>query len=275
VLEAGVRRVFSASSDPNPLVSGKGLNRLKRGGVAVVTHVLKDEADALNRPFFKMMRTGLPWVTLKAAVTLDGKIAAPSGDSKWVTGEASRAWVHRLRDQVDAILVGANTVRMDDPQLTTRLPGGGGKDPVRVVVDSHLKLSPGHTVFTQRSPARTVIATLEDPEGRRARRFLAQGVEVWNVRAKQDRVDLKAVLKRVKKEGLNHVLVEGGAGLYGTLLREHLADALALFVAPKLVGAGGLSWAGELGVKDMAHALAVKDLMMEKVGDDVLLRALL
>ncbi|RKH93533.1 bifunctional diaminohydroxyphosphoribosylaminopyrimidine deaminase/5-amino-6-(5-phosphoribosylamino)uracil reductase RibD [Corallococcus sp. AB038B] len=275
VLEAGVRRVFSASSDPNPLVSGKGLNRLKRGGVAVVTHVLKDEADALNRPFFKMMRTGLPWVTLKAAVTLDGKIAAPSGDSRWVTGEASRAWVHRLRNQVDAILVGANTVRMDDPQLTTRLPGGGGKDPVRVVVDSHLKLSPGHTVFTQRSPARTVIATLEDPEGRRARRFLAQGVEVWNVRAKQDRVDLKAVLKRVKKEGFNHVLVEGGAGLYGTLLREHLADALALFLAPKLVGAGGLSWAGELGVKDMAHALAVKDLTMEKVGDDVLLRALL
>ncbi|RYZ33741.1 MAG: RibD family protein, partial [Myxococcaceae bacterium] len=187
----------------------------------------------------------------------------------------SRAWVHRLRDQVDAILVGANTVRMDDPQLTTRLPGGGGKDPVRVVVDSHLKLSPGHTVFTQRSPARTIIATLEDPEGRRARRFLAQGVEVWNVRAKQDRVDLKAVLKRVKKEGLNHVLVEGGAGLYGTLLREHLADALALFLAPKLVGAGGLTWSGELGVKDMAHALAVKDLTMEKVGDDVLLRALL
>ncbi|WP_223644937.1 bifunctional diaminohydroxyphosphoribosylaminopyrimidine deaminase/5-amino-6-(5-phosphoribosylamino)uracil reductase RibD [Corallococcus sp. EGB] len=275
VLEAGVRRVFSASADPNPLVSGKGLNRLKRGGVAVVPHVLKDEADALNRPFFKMMRTGLPWVTLKAAVTLDGKIAAPSGDSRWVTGEASRAWVHRLRDQVDAILVGANTVRMDDPQLTTRLPGGGGKDAVRVVVDSHLRLSPGHTVFTQRSPARTVIATLEDPEGRRARRFLAQGVEVWNVRAKQDRVDLKALLKRVAKEGLNHVLVEGGAGLYGTLLREHLADALALFLAPKLVGAGGLTWAGELGVKDMAHALAVKDLTMEKVGDDVLLRALL
>ncbi|RKH66352.1 bifunctional diaminohydroxyphosphoribosylaminopyrimidine deaminase/5-amino-6-(5-phosphoribosylamino)uracil reductase RibD [Corallococcus aberystwythensis] len=275
VLEAGVRRVFSASSDPNPLVSGKGLNRLKRGGVAVVTHVLKDEADALNRPFLKMMRTGLPWVTLKAAMTLDGKIAAPSGDSRWVTGEASRAWVHRLRDQVDAILVGANTVRMDDPQLTTRLPGGGGKDPVRVVVDSHLKLSPGHTVFTQRSPARTVVATLEDPEGRRARRFLAQGVEVWNVRAKQDRVDLKAVLKRVKKEGLNHVLVEGGAGLYGTLLREHLADALALFLAPKLVGAGGLTWTGELGVKDMAQALALKDLSMEKVGDDVLLRALL
>ncbi|RKH03913.1 bifunctional diaminohydroxyphosphoribosylaminopyrimidine deaminase/5-amino-6-(5-phosphoribosylamino)uracil reductase RibD [Corallococcus sp. CA053C] len=275
VLEAGVRRVFSASSDPNPLVSGKGLNRLKRGGVAVVTHVLQDEADALNRPFFKVMRTGLPWVTLKAAVTLDGKIAAPGGDSRWVTGEASRAWVHRLRDQVDAILVGANTVRMDDPQLTTRLPGGGGKDPVRVVVDSHLKLSPGHTVFNQRSAARTVVATLEDPEGRRARRFLAQGVEVWHVRAKQDRVDLKAVLRRVAKEGLNHVLVEGGAGMYGTLLRERLADALALFLAPKLVGAGGLSWAGELGVKDMAQALAVKDLTVERVGEDVLLRALL
>ncbi|MCY1041384.1 bifunctional diaminohydroxyphosphoribosylaminopyrimidine deaminase/5-amino-6-(5-phosphoribosylamino)uracil reductase RibD [Corallococcus sp. bb12-1] len=275
VLEAGVRRVFSASSDPNPLVSGKGLNRLKRGGVAVVTHVLKAEADALNRPFFKVMRTGLPWVTLKAASTLDGKLAASNGSSQWVTGAPALEWVHKLRDQVDAILVGANTVRLDDPRLTTRLPGGGGKDPVRVVVDSHLKLSPTHTVFTQRSPARTIIATLEDPDGRKARRFLAQGVEVWHVRAKQDRVDLKAVLRRIAKEGLNHVLVEGGAGLYGTLIRERLADSLDLFLAPKLVGAGGLSWAGELGVKDMAQALAVKDLKVEKVGDDVLLRALL
>lgn len=275
ILEAGVRRVICASSDPNPKVSGKGVARLRRGGVQVLTGVLAQEADKLNRPFFKVMRTGLPWVTLKAAVTLDGKLATATGDSRWVTGEPARAWVHRLRDSVDVILVGANTVRKDDPKLTTRLPGGGGKDPLRVIVDSHLRLSPGYTVFTQRSAARTVIATLEDPEGRKARRFLSQGVEVWQVRQKADRVDLKALLRRIAKGGLNHVLVEGGAEMYGSFLRAHLADALALFLAPKLIGSPGLSWAGDLGVKEMVQAVAVKDLSFERFGEDMLLQGLL
>jgi len=275
ILEAGVRRVICASADPNPQVSGKGVARLRRAGVKVLTGVLKEEADTLNRPFFKVMRTKLPWVTLKAAVTLDGKLATATGDSRWVTGEPARAWVHRLRDAVDVILVGANTVRMDDPKLTTRLPGGGGKDALRVVVDSHLRLSPSYTVFTQRSPARTVIATLEDPEGRKARPFLAQGVEVWQVRQKAGLVDLKALLRRIAKNGLNHVLVEGGADMYGSFLRGHLADALALFLAPKLIGSPGLSWAGDLGVKEMAQAVSVSDLTFERHGEDVLLQALL
>jgi diaminohydroxyphosphoribosylaminopyrimidine deaminase/5-amino-6-(5-phosphoribosylamino)uracil reductase len=275
IREAGVRRVICASADPNPQVSGKGVARLRRAGVQVLTGVLQEEADTLNRPFFKVMRTGMPWVTLKAAVTLDGKLATATGDSRWVTGEPARAWVHRLRDSVDVILVGANTVRKDDPKLTTRIPGGGGKDPLRVVVDSHLRLSPGYTVFTQRSPARTVIATLEDPEGRKAQRFLAQGVEVWQVRQKAGRVDLKALLKRIAKNGLNHVLVEGGAEMYGSFLRGHLADALALFLAPKLIGSPGLSWAGDLGVKEMAQAVSVSDLTFERHGNDVLLQALL
>jgi diaminohydroxyphosphoribosylaminopyrimidine deaminase/5-amino-6-(5-phosphoribosylamino)uracil reductase len=191
-----------------------------------------------------------------------------------VTGEEARAWVHRLRNQVDAILVGANTVRLDDPKLTTRLPGGAGRDAVRLVVDSHLRLTPKYTLFTQRSPARTVIATLEDPAGRKARRFADAGVDVWQVRAtKTGRVNLKALLQRVAEEGLNHVLVEGGSELYGSFLREGLADALALFLAPKLIGAKGLSWTGDLGVKLMGEALTVKDLSFERFGEDLLLQA--
>ncbi|AKQ65216.1 Diaminohydroxyphosphoribosylaminopyrimidine deaminase [Myxococcus hansupus] len=275
IIEAGVRRVICASADPNPKVSGKGVARMRRAGLKVLTGVLTEEADRLNRPFFKMIRTGLPWVSLKAAVTLDGKLATATGDSRWVTGPPARAWVHRLRDSVDVILVGANTVRKDDPKLTTRLPGGGGKDPLRVVVDSHLRLSPGYTVFTQRSAARTVVATLEDPEGRKARRFLAQGVDVWQMRQKSGQVDLKALLRRLAKEGLNHVMVEGGAEMYASFLRGHLADSLALFLAPKLIGSPGLSWAGDLGVKEMAQALSVKDLTFERHGDDMLLQALL
>ncbi|MBU8899154.1 bifunctional diaminohydroxyphosphoribosylaminopyrimidine deaminase/5-amino-6-(5-phosphoribosylamino)uracil reductase RibD [Corallococcus sp. H22C18031201] len=275
ILEAGVRRVFCGSADPNPLVSGKGVARLRRGGVKVVTGVLQDEADALNRPFFHVLKTGLPWVTLKAAVTLDGKLATATGDSRWVTGEAARAWVHQLRDRVDAILVGANTVRLDDPKLTTRLPGGGGKDAVRVVVDSRLRLSANATVFTQRSSARTVVATLEDPEGRKARKLAALGVDVWQVRAKKERVDLTALLRRMAKAGMSHVLVEGGSELYASLLRERRANALALFLAPKLIGASGLSWAGDLGVQAMSQALKVKSLTLEHIGEDVLLQALL
>jgi diaminohydroxyphosphoribosylaminopyrimidine deaminase/5-amino-6-(5-phosphoribosylamino)uracil reductase len=274
VLEAGVRRVICASADPNPKVNGKGVARLRRGGVEVLTGVLREEADKLNRPFFKVIQTGLPYVTLKAAVTLDGKLATATGDSRWVTGEDARAWVHRLRDQVDAILVGANTVRLDDPKLTTRLPGGAGRDAVRIVVDSRLRLTPKYTIFSQRSPARTVIATLEDPASRKARRFADLGVDVWQVRAtKNGRVNLKALLKRVAEEGLNHVLVEGGSELYGSFLREGLADALALFLAPKLIGAKGLSWTGDLGVKVMGDALAVKDLTFERFGEDLLIQA--
>lgn len=274
LLEAGVRRVICASADPNPKVNGKGVARLRRGGVEVLTGVLREEADRLNRPFFKVIQKGLPYVTLKAAVTLDGKLATATGDSRWVTGEEARAWVHRLRDQVDAILVGANTVRLDDPRLTTRLPGGGGRDPVRIVVDSRLRLTPKYQVFTQRSPARTVLATVEDPTSRKARRFSELGVDVWQVRANRaGRVDLKALLKRIAKEGLSHVLVEGGAEVYGSFLREKLADSLALFVAPKLIGAKGLSWTGDLGINVMPKALAVKDLSFERFGEDLLIQA--
>ncbi|ATB32490.1 bifunctional diaminohydroxyphosphoribosylaminopyrimidine deaminase/5-amino-6-(5-phosphoribosylamino)uracil reductase RibD [Melittangium boletus] len=273
ILDAGVRRVISASSDPNPKVNGKGISRLRRAGVEVLTGVLVEEADRLNRPFFKAMTTGLPYVSLKAAVTLDGKLATATGDSRWVTGEQARAWVHRLRDQVDVILVGANTARRDNPQLTTRLPGGEGKDPVRVVVDSRLRLPATLTVFTQRSPARTVVATLEDPAGRKAKRFLAAGVDVWQLPEKKDQVDLEALMRRLAKEGLNHVLVEGGAEMYGSFLREELADELLLFVAPKLIGGEGLSWSGSLGVKQMARALTVSALSYEQVGEDLLLRA--
>ncbi len=273
IIDAGVRRVITASSDPNPKVNGKGVARLRRAGVQVITGVLQEEADRLNRPFFKVIRTGLPYVTLKAAVTLDGKLATGTGDSRWVTGEPARAWVHQLRDRVDVILVGANTVRLDNPRLNTRLTGGGGRDPVRLVVDSHLRLKPTATVFTQRSSARTVVATLEEPTHRKARQFSDQGVEVWTVREKRGKVDLKALLGRIAQEGLNHVVVEGGAEMYGSFLRERLADELALFLAPKLIGSQGLSWAGDLRVKVMAKALPLKGVTIEQIGEDLLLQA--
>lgn len=274
ILEAKVRRVICASSDPNPLVNGKGVARLRRAGVEVITGVLREEADALNRPFFKWVTRKRPYVTLKAAVTLDGKIASGAGDSRWITGEEARLLVHRLRDRVDAVLVGANTVREDDPKLTTRLPGGGGRDAARVVVDSRLRLRPDHAVFSAKSGVpRVVVATTLPADSPRAKKFVTRGVEVWTVKARRGQVDLEALLHRMGVEGMLHVLVEGGARVFGSALAGDLWDELWVFVAPKLVGARGLTWSGELPVRRMAEALAVGELQIQKVGRDVLLKA--
>ncbi len=272
IIDAGVRRVVFASSDPNPLVNGRGVRRLAKAGIPTLGGVLKDEADALNRPFFQFMRTGMPWVTLKAAVTLDGKLATATGDSRWVSSEASRVRVHQLRDQVDAILVGAGTVEHDDPLLTTRLPQGG-RDAARVVVDSRLRASPKRKIFSLRSPAPTIVATLEREGSPRARKLSRRGATVWTVPRKGDRVDVKALLRRLAQEGHLHVLVEGGAELFSTLLRERLADELWLFLAPKLVGEAGVTWSGALPVAAMSQALWVQPWSVEQIDGDLLVRA--
>jgi diaminohydroxyphosphoribosylaminopyrimidine deaminase/5-amino-6-(5-phosphoribosylamino)uracil reductase len=233
--------------------------------------VLRDETDEIYRPFFKYMKEGVPWVTLKAAVTLDGKIATASGDSRWVSGEASRRRVHELRNRVDAILVGANTVREDDPRLTTRLPGGKGRNSVRVVLDSRLGLPLAAKVF-QTKEARTIVATGVE-RGRRAAALARKGVEVWSLKRRAGQVDLSSLLGRLGEEGFLHVLVEGGAAVFAAFLRERLADEVYLFVAPKVVGASGLSWVGELGVTRMSEAVAASGMVVERVGGDVLVRA--
>lgn len=271
ILDAGIRRVVCGSSDPNPVVNGKGIARLRKAGVEVVTGVLAEECDALNRPFFKWMKARMPFVTLKAAITLDGKLASSTGDSRWVTGEAARERVHRLRDQADAVLVGAGTVEKDDPQLTTRVPGG--RDAVRVIVDSKLRLSPNAKVFTQPSAAKTVVATLQKVDSPKARKLAKQGVDVWNVPARGGRVDLKSLLRQLGEAGLLHVFVEGGSEVFASFLKDELADELLLFIAPKIVGASGISWAGELGVKEMAKALKLEATKVDRVGEDILVTA--
>lgn len=273
ILDAGIRRVVCGSSDPNPLVDGKGIAKLRKAGVQVLTHVLRDECDALNRPFFKAMRTGMPFVTLKAAITMDGKLASATGDSKWVTGEPARALVHELRNRADAVLIGAGTAEKDDPQLTTR-GVSGGRDAVRIVVDSSVRLSPRAKLVTQKSHARTVLATVQGADSKALAKLEAAGVDVWRVKATRDgRVDLKALLKKCAEAGLHHVLVEGGAELFASFLKDRLADELRLFIAPKIVGASGISWAGELGVTEMAKALQLETTRVEKVGDDILVCA--
>jgi diaminohydroxyphosphoribosylaminopyrimidine deaminase / 5-amino-6-(5-phosphoribosylamino)uracil reductase len=273
ILDAGVARVVSASMDPNPLVNGKGLERLRAEGVAVWTGVLESEADALNRPFFKSMRTGLPFVTLKVAATLDGKLASASGDSRWVTGDEARADVHRLRSGVDALLVGAGTVRADNPQLTTRLATGEGRNPLRVVLDTEARLPTELKVFQQVDRERTVVVCALDKAQPAAERLASTGARVWGVPRGRTGLEMTAVLRRLVEDGALHVMAEGGSQLFASLLTARAADELVLYLAPKLLGAEGLGWLGPLGLARMADALEVAVEDVAQLGQDFRLRA--
>jgi diaminohydroxyphosphoribosylaminopyrimidine deaminase/5-amino-6-(5-phosphoribosylamino)uracil reductase len=266
ILEAGVRRVFSGSSDPNPRVNGRGVRRLRRAGTEVHTGVLRAECDALVAPWLRFITTGRPHVTLKLASTLDGRIATASGDSRWVTGRAARAEVHRLRDAADAVLVGAGTARADDPRLTTRLARGKGRDPIRVVLDSRLRLPSTLRLFRQRSAAPTIVAHVSG----RPPAKLPAGVEFLRCRSRGGRVDLADLLRRLGRRGVTTLLVEGGGEVAASLLRAGLVDRLLLFVAPRIAG-GGISWMPGEGPARMAGALAVRDLEVRRVGADLLL----
>ncbi len=267
ILSAGVRRVFVGSEDPNPLVSGKGVARLRRAGVEVVTGVLAPECDALNTQWFRFIRDRRPYVTLKAAVTLDGCMATRTGDSRWVTGEEARRWVHRLRDRVDAVLVGAGTARADDPRLTTRLPGGRGHDPIRVVLDTDLSLPARLALFRARSAAPTIVA---HASGRTRR--LGPGVELVRCRRGRGGVDLRDLLGKLAERGVTHLLVEGGAHVHARFLAEGLVDRVAVFVAPKLLGGEGVPLAAGPGPSRMADALRLEEVEVERIGEDVLVQ---
>lgn len=267
ILEAGVRRVFTGSHDPNPLVNGKGVARLRAAGVEVVEDVLRAECDALVAPWQTFMRERRPFVTLKAAVTLDGRLATRTGDARWVTGAAARDRVHRLRDEVDAVLVGSGTARADDPRLTTRLPGGKGRDPLRVVLDTELRLPPRLALFRGGSTAPTIVAHAPDA---RARRPAGPGVERLAVRRGKGGLSLPDLLAKLAARGVVHLLVEGGAAVHARFLEAGLVDRVMVFVAPKLLGADGVPLAALRGPARMAGAMSLRDVSVERLGDDVL-----
>jgi diaminohydroxyphosphoribosylaminopyrimidine deaminase/5-amino-6-(5-phosphoribosylamino)uracil reductase len=274
LVAAGVRRVYTGAVDPNPLVHGRGLARLREAGLLVRDDVLPDECARAHRAFFQRVTTGRPLVVLKAAATADGKIATATGDSRWVTGEASRLLAHRWRDEFDAILAGAGTVEKDDPLLTTRLPAPavGGREPrtpLRVVVDGRGRPRAAAKVFDV--AAGPVLLATTGADEARLRDIAARGVELVRLPGGPDGVDVRALVDELGRRGVCSVLVEGGAHLHGALLRAGLADELRLFLAPKLAGGEGLSWSGALGIAAMGDALRLEDLRVERVGEDLLL----
>ncbi len=267
LIAAGVARVVIGSIDPNPLVRGRGVHRMRAAGLEVVIGVQKVNCDSINESWFKFITTGFPWVHLKAAITLDGKLATASGDSRWVTGPASRLRVHQLRDQLDAVLVGIGTAIADNPRLTVRgVPGG--RDPIRVVVDSLARLSPRARLL----PALVACTSRAPPA--RVRRLEKAGSIVLRCRG-AERVDLEDLLRQLAGRGLTSLLVEGGAALHGSFLAQGLWDELSLFVAPKLAGESALSWAGLPGSTSMKDALPLRIQSVDSAtfAPDLLLRA--
>ncbi len=271
VISAGIARVVAAMADPNPLVAGKGLARLGEAGIDVTLGVMEKEALLLNEVFIKYITTRSPFVVAKAAMSLDGKIATRSGKSKWITGPAARAFGHQLRDWYDAILVGIGTVLADDPSLTTRLPGGGGRDPARVILDSRARILPQARVLTQRSAAPTIIAVTAAAPQERIITLRESGAEVLVIN-EGPRVDLAELLKILGARGITSVLIEGGAGVHGSAISAGLADKAAWFIAPKIIGgAAAPGPVGGTGADDPAGAAALERVRVRRLGPDILL----
>ncbi|MGQ9919961.1 MAG: bifunctional diaminohydroxyphosphoribosylaminopyrimidine deaminase/5-amino-6-(5-phosphoribosylamino)uracil reductase RibD [Desulfobacca sp.] len=272
VLAAGIARVVIANADPNPRVTGGGAAFLRQQGLQVEMGLLAEAARRLNEPFFKASTTGRPWVIAKAAASLDGKIATHTNDSHWITGPAARLWVHRLRHQVDAILVGVGTVVADDPQLTTRLPRGRGKDPVRVILDSRLRLPLTAQVLQLHSTAPTWIACTEAAPPDKREALAALGAECLLLPSRQGRVDLEALLSLLGQRRLQSLLVEGGAEVHGAFFEAGLIDKFYLFLAPKLIGgrqAPGVF--GGQGITRLAEAPSLRELTIRRLGPDLLI----
>jgi len=274
LVETGVRRVVIGCVDPYPPVRGRGLKILRAAGIKIVNGVLEDECRDLNRGFITRVTRRRPFTTLKLALSLDGRIAAASGDSQWISSAPSRALVHRWRSEADAVMVGAGTVIADDPRLTCRIPGG--RDPVRVVIDGRLRVSPRARVFTQRSAAPALLVTTTANAARARRRYGREGaggrVEVVGCPGRRGEVDLRAAMREFARRGWCNVLIEGGANLAGAALGAGIVDRVAFFAAPILVGTGTPAIEG-LGFKRVRDAIKLGGLSLRRLGGDLLIQA--
>jgi diaminohydroxyphosphoribosylaminopyrimidine deaminase/5-amino-6-(5-phosphoribosylamino)uracil reductase len=267
IIDAGVKRVVAAMKDPNPLVSGRGLSELQRAGVATASGVFQEEARALNEAYIKYITTKRPFVILKTAMTLDGKIATATGSSKWITGERARLMVHRLRSSVDAVLTAVGTVKADDPELTARVKGG--KNPMRVVIDPDLKTPLEARIL--RRPPETVMVTKS--KGRKAKYLEKTGINVIHYK---ETLELDWLMGRLAGMGIASVLIEAGSSLNARALREGVVDKVMFFIAPKIMG-GKDSYpsVGGATVSSLEEALRIRDMKVRRVGEDILVEGYL
>ena len=270
VIEAGIRRVVIAMRDPNPLVAGKGIAMLREAGVDVECGVLEEEARRLNEVFLKWISTKCPFVTMKTAMTLDGKIATAAGKSQWITGEASRRRVHEWRDVHDGILVGINTVLKDNPSLTTRLAGRAGKNPVRIILDSRGRMPLDAKIMTD-GAAKNILAVTTRAPKEKLEALRAAGAEILEA-GDGPQVDLPMLMRKLGEREICSLFVEGGAAVNFSFLQAGLVDRVHTFVAPKLLGGkDALTPVGGDGFAELSDAVELERLETEFLAGDLLI----
>ncbi len=275
IIESGIRRVVVAMRDPNPKVAGRGIALLRRAGIRVTEGILKDRAKRLNEVYSKYITTRKPFVILKSAVTLDGKIAVARGSASRITGEEARREAHRLRDRTDAVMVGIETVLVDDPRLTTRLPGGRGRDSIRVILDSTLRVPLKSRVLTESSEAETWIVTTRRAHPDRIRAVEHTGAKVIIAKDREGRIDLLELMTRLGEMGVTNVLIEGGGRINASALAAGIVDKVVWFIAPFL--AGGRDSVGVLGDdedrsgRSSFYPVLLREVTVRPLGRDIML----
>ncbi len=272
ILSAGIRHVVMAMADPNPDVKGGGADFLIRNGITVETGICEDQARRLNEIFIKYIRTKRPFVTLKCAATLDGRIATRTFDSKWITGPAARNYVHELRHRMDAIMVGINTVTADNPRLTARLEVKTAIDPVRIILDTNLSIPEDANVLRIPSTADTIIVTGNSAASPKRKRIEMSGAKVIIADLKDGRIDLPSLMHRLGQMGLTSLLIEGGATVSASALQSGIVDKVCFFYAPKILGGDdGVPMCRGAGPELMAQSIPVSDITVRQFDGDVMI----
>lgn len=269
IIESGIKRVVIGTLDVNPLVSGQGVQKLLNNGIEVKVGVFEKECSELNKFFFKYIKSKIPYVTLKTAQTLDGKIADGYGNSKWITSEPARRHVHLMRSQYDAVLVGRKTIDVDNPSLTVRLIEG--RNPIRIVLDSTLKIKINSEIL-KCSEAKTIIVTSIKSKLllNKIKKLTSNGASLLFVNTNRDgKINLKSALKKIGKLGIASILIEGGSEVFSSFVKQNLFDEIITFISPKLLG-NGVSVFGDLDIRNINKAKLLRFNTIEKIGDDLL-----
>lgn len=269
IIEKGISRVVVGAGDPNPKVCGNGFSILRDEGVEVIPFVLEQKALELNEAYNKYITTGLPFVTLKLAATLDGKIAAATGDSKWIGSERQRKLAHEMRSASDAVIVGVGTVLKDDPKLNARLPGREIRQPIPVILDRTLRTPPGSSVF--KAHGSVVIATVKPANPTRKRRLEEAGARVLEIgHDRQGLPDMKKLMRELGRNEIVSVLIEGGSKAAASALKSGLVDKITFFYAPKILGGDGINMIDGLGIKSVKNAIQVTGVKITRLGEELM-----
>lgn len=272
IMDSNIKKVVVGCKDPNPFVGGGGIRFLEEKGIEVASGVLEEEAETLIEDFIWYVRNDkMPFVILKTASTLDGRTATRTGDSKWITGSASRAFVHQIRHETDAILIGSGTLHSDNPSLTARIQGVGTRDPARIILDTHLTIKENARVLTQTSKAKTIMVTHAGAPAEKRIRLERQGVQVLDVGLKGNRLDLQELMIKLGQMSFLSVLIEGGGTVAGEALRAGIVNKLLLFMAPLIMGGSdGKSMFEGRGPEQIKDALELKKMSLTRFENDIL-----